>query len=486
MSQTDASTPSEFQEQFFATSKLLSQLHGSIQQRSEPRTVPHNSHSISLKPPSSEFLHRLAKVVAGCVKHAGDHVSATIFVRTHDNKPKIYIAKNQSPTQDGKDLVKKFQDRMRHVASCDEKDLPTDIDIMDLILVHLLGLIKDCLNDISHMSLSVLASLCVGRDSSEHAKALRDLWSLCSMGSISRWVAHDMLTLVDEVREGLLPSCMLPKREERTCAIIRLGRVFYVAYRTFRDTAQSDPTFQDLKIKFVDHSAKDPRYMPARVKATMHDVNNRLGHPVSHPECRAFQGIKICCHAEIQLLYHMEYIMQTDTPYMYIGGSKRACFLCQQFGTNYHSKFNEPYHTRGSHGQVYLPWNTTLFPIHEGSPAHDCLKKVQDHDSVSEMTFTDHHDPPSPPQTYKPTGQAGVDVNIEASNTTPATIQAHVTFQCPESQTKTSRLDSITPALSSIHAVAATLKRKVIRAFSEIVSGTRELAKTARRRPGLG
>lgn len=63
---------------------------------------------------------------------------------------------------------------------------------------------------------------------------------------------------------------------------------------------------------------------------------------------------------------------------MYFGCSKKACFLCQHFVTQYPGKYHRPYQTRGSHGQVYLNWNITLFPVTLQSPARQCLEQVDE------------------------------------------------------------------------------------------------------------
>jgi hypothetical protein len=99
-------SPSKLQKELYATAKLLSQLHGNSQQCPVSRQSeehhseyhgPSSGMTISprhVHPPPSKFLDRLAKIFACCTEDKGSNVCATAFTRTHDGKPKIYLAKN--------------------------------------------------------------------------------------------------------------------------------------------------------------------------------------------------------------------------------------------------------------------------------------------------------------------------------------------------------------------------------------------------------
>lgn len=152
-----------------------------------------------------------------------------------------------------------------------------------------------------------------------------------------------------------------------------------VAFRTLRETARQDSSFKDIEIECVDHSHTLKLSSQEEVKVLMDEIKDGEELPGPKPSCRPKDPFKTVCHAEIQLLYRLEYISnEGDSPDLYFGCNKRACWLCQKFLTHYQSKHGQPYRTLGSHGQVYTNWNTSTMVVDEGSKAHMCLVKVHE------------------------------------------------------------------------------------------------------------
>jgi hypothetical protein len=102
--------PTPFQEDFYAIVRLLSLLRPQGQHDPVPATdeqtrrdeLLHWKGPPYLQPPTNlpprEFLDRIALIFAHSKKDCGPHVTATVFVRSTEGMPKIYIAKNRSLT----------------------------------------------------------------------------------------------------------------------------------------------------------------------------------------------------------------------------------------------------------------------------------------------------------------------------------------------------------------------------------------------------
>lgn len=72
--------------------------------------------------------------------------------------------------------------------------------------------------------------------------------------------------------------------------------------------------------------------------------------------------IRTHCHAEIQLLLHLEtYFLLEEHPFLYLG-CRKTCWLYHQFLSRYKSRKTDKddfYQTRGSHGKVYPLWHVS-------------------------------------------------------------------------------------------------------------------------------
>jgi hypothetical protein len=112
----------------------------------------------------------------------------------------------------------------------------------------------------------------------------------------------------------------------------------------------------------------------------MTDINATVAHPIAPlPLTKPNVKFDTACHAEMQLLYFLEHFLPSNEyPDLYLGCSKKACWLCQKVLNNYQSKFQRAYAMRGSHGQVYPGWNSGKMPCDDGSPLSDCLLKVKE------------------------------------------------------------------------------------------------------------
>lgn len=88
---------------------------------------------------------------------------------------------------------------------------------------------------------------------------------------------------------------------------------------------------------------------------TKKQIQNELGQATE---------VRTSCHAEIQLLLHLEsHISPDGYPFPYIGCSKKSCWLCHQFLSRYKSRKTDKgnfYQTRASHGRIYPLWHIRL------------------------------------------------------------------------------------------------------------------------------
>ena len=122
-----------------------------------------------VKPPSSEFLDRLAKLLAFAVTKVGDQVCATIFVRAADNTPKIYIAKNKGFTAKDKKLIQHLQGSLRCLArrnAC----MANDRGVLDWVRINK-DLTEKCFEAVARMDTTLLESLCIDANARKHADA---------------------------------------------------------------------------------------------------------------------------------------------------------------------------------------------------------------------------------------------------------------------------------------------------------------------------
>ncbi|KAF1943423.1 hypothetical protein EJ02DRAFT_421270 [Clathrospora elynae] len=304
---------STLQNQFYATTKLLSQLHGSNQRRPEKRQETFDlsghrdpqqypvryqyedvhaqrfggpeSKTIARKcanPPSSKFLDRMAKVFSCCIANTWMHILAL-------------------GGTDG---------------------LPENWDILGKIIEHNSEVIDDYIRLIADMHTVTLTDLC---RNPQTARQAQDLWDMCHRyiyAGNSGTTRRSIVEAAEKVRK-LLPRDQLTQEDEKTRSTIRLLGVYPAAYETFRRTAQQDPSFKDIGIEFVEHTSHG-QFEARGIKSLMEAINGQFCKPVTKPRCRENDPCRTDCHAEIQLIYHLEYDVKHESPHMYIGCSKKA------------------------------------------------------------------------------------------------------------------------------------------------------------------
>ncbi|ORY12098.1 hypothetical protein BCR34DRAFT_564216 [Clohesyomyces aquaticus] len=181
--------------------------------------------------------------------------------------------------------------------------------------------------------------------------------------------------MVKEIREGALrndnhpvtdPWYSNPPSSDAALKIRRKVRHLgqYVAdYKVFRKIAAEDRwgSFKDLEVEYLEKpAAPNTRYDTRIVKNGLNSVEWRnIKAPNANERLKRFLRDGRC-HAEIQILYHLEHqLSKEEVPHLYIGCSKRACYMCQHFLSNYKSESDptRAYGRRGGHGVVYPDWH---------------------------------------------------------------------------------------------------------------------------------
>ena len=74
------------------------------------------------------------------------------------------------------------------------------------------------------------------------------------------------------------------------------------------------------------------------------------------------QGLPRHVHAEVQMIWHLEFGGLTECKTTYIGCSRYSCFLCWNFIQAYGK-----YRTRGCHGQLHIRWTILRAILSTGS-----------------------------------------------------------------------------------------------------------------------
>lgn len=299
-----------FQEKLFATAKLLSQLNGSIQQQPEPRRTSETDSTVHINPPSHKSLDRLAKVFACYAGNAGNHGCATTFVRMTDDTPRIYISKNNGLTPEDSHFLPVLERFIRNFAQC-EHGVYDDRTVLNWILVHNRSEIEKCFGKVADLGLVVLKSLCSNDEARALADAIHDLCLRHPNVRAKDNVAHDILTHASRLRK-MIHADNLDSAQGDMRTMIRLLGTYIPAYRTFHSEARRDSTFRNLEIIAVNHT-HELRYRTRRIRRLMRKFNKQLHKPVLNPICRRRKSMITVCHAEIQLLYHLEEIVQCDT-----------------------------------------------------------------------------------------------------------------------------------------------------------------------------
>lgn len=170
-----APIPTAFQKKFFATTRLLAQVNESIQQAPETR-IADNLPSIRADPPSAKFLDMLAKIFAHRTQKG--HVYATVFVRSQDGRPKVYLANNRGIGKMDLNLAHMLCMWLQGIAECNVSVPFYNNNLLNSICKHNAKVVEDLLSTIAGNDASEVANLC--KDPEATAKACY-LDTLCTI-----------------------------------------------------------------------------------------------------------------------------------------------------------------------------------------------------------------------------------------------------------------------------------------------------------------
>jgi hypothetical protein len=238
----------------------------------------------------------------------------------------------------------------------------------DIVWTRLLSYYKQRLDlyaaQITFSQADITGAFAEGSDEVARARELHSL-SVEHKADKTTEVLRRMVSVAYELRYEPNPATLSPRSRKARNAICFLGRL-RSAYETFKETAiQLQKSF--VKLSIVCLSAPDSiQFSRREVEERLQLLAGKKGMPqLTKDEIRKVLGkepeIRTHCHAEIQLLLHLEsYKSPEEYPFPYLGCSKKTCWLCHQFLSEYKSKKTDKddfYQTRGSHGKVYPLWH---------------------------------------------------------------------------------------------------------------------------------
>ncbi|RHZ43196.1 nucleic acid/nucleotide deaminase domain-containing protein [Aspergillus thermomutatus] len=295
-------------------------------------------------------------------------VSASGLVMANQ-QPTVYIAKNEGTDEEDKKEDKKLADTLttwiRAIASTGKRPA---ID-KDKVWTELLSYYKQRLDvyaaQIESFSVAEITAAFV-----EGSNGVARAWELHSLSveykiDKSTEVLRRMVSIAYELRYEPNPATLSPRSRKGRNSICFLGRL-RSAYETFKETAiQLQKSFAKLSIVCL-QALDSMRFTRREVEERIQILARKEGKPqLKKKEIRKALGekpeIRTHCHAEIQLLLHLEsYTSPEEHPFPYLGCSKKTCWLCHQFLSRYKSKKTDKgnfYQTRGSHRKVYPLWH---------------------------------------------------------------------------------------------------------------------------------
>lgn len=373
---------SDFQQEFFATTRLLKQFskEGDILQCDQSASSSGDHHVQELDPRTARFLDLLAKVFALDVDNVHNGCAA-LLVRTNINfRPRVLVARTQGFTSKDDVLVSKLEAWMRDVAHHDD---PDKHGILDALHYHNRAALEKSMVAISENDPAALNALCLTNDA---YNAMNPLYERCRTlaGPMKRSykLGHEVLSLADRIAP-FLRTTNLTQQDVLIHKHMRILATLPLAYHTFYAMAARTYKFQDMEIKAVDHTHKLGFY-PSVITPRIARINTELGKliPRSKLNNKKIGWYKTYCHAELQILHHVENTENAGIPNMYVGTSHAPCFLCHTFVTNYESRFDVPYQIRDSSPyppvKVNTRWNSGIMLVTEGTPAQRCLSEVRD------------------------------------------------------------------------------------------------------------
>lgn len=282
--------------------------------------------------------------------------------------PTVYIAKNEGTDDKDKKLAEHLTIWIQAIASTGRRPA-IDKDLVWTMLLnyyeHRLDMYASQIESFSEADIT--AAFTEGSNGVARAKELHSL-SVEYKTDKSSEVLRRMISIAYELRYEPNPATLSPRSREGRNSIYFLGRL-RSAYEKFKETAvQLQKSFSKLRIVCLP-APNSIRFTRSQVVERIQALARETGMPQpTKKQIRNALGqateIRTFCHAEIQLLLHLEsHISPDDYPFPYLGCSKKSCWLCHQFLSRYKSRkadIDNFYETRASHRRIYPLWHIRL------------------------------------------------------------------------------------------------------------------------------
>jgi hypothetical protein len=302
-------------------------------------------------------------------------VTATSYVQKTDSEtglesPKIYLTKNLNADQ-VINLANKMQSWLRKVSSNEATEIVRE-KIWKEFVDYNYGNIKDYVQKFQDTALS---ELCTAAPTSTSGLLLQDFRNCVNdykmvlerRGNSRKDLEETGLKILElawhirkKVRGSQNPRV---KRPGQLTYIYFLG-LFKAAFQTLESYVQSHSNFRYLEIVCVKDSTIQRRGFTlswADLQLTMDELcTNKFQAPDSE-----LQWVGKC-HAEIQMLKHLENIPSNETPIPYIGCSKKPCWMCHNLLAEYRLQtcpklIGKQLSMKDSSFRVFGKWDTRVF-----------------------------------------------------------------------------------------------------------------------------
>jgi hypothetical protein len=343
-----------------------------------------------------KFLDRLAFMFAQSKdkQEAGNNVTATVFVDTVKEHPHVYVTKNYGCQDDDLALAKGLQEWIRAAATGKLTEDQRRV-VWSQIIKFNRDFIDYYANSLKNQEESAMLQLF--EKSSAVKETVRDFHTKCTR--------YPRKQLDMDCRMKILELSFVLRRFEPSdsgCtqsndslkirkAIGFLGN-YGAAFENFEAIASMEELFfKNLEIVCVE--------LPPKTNQTMYslkDFRNIIGLlKLPNPEEMWDTGrefLKGKCHAEVQLLAHLEKLAQKDECFKvhaYMGCSKKACWLCHQLLLLFQVKDILMNH-KDSHFKVFPGWGMGIFEESQESELWSCVEKMENV-IKEELKDSDHY-----------------------------------------------------------------------------------------------
>ncbi|KAF1950411.1 hypothetical protein CC80DRAFT_509754 [Byssothecium circinans] len=189
-------------------------------------------------------------------------------------------------------------------------------------------------------------------------------------------------SIIDKAREIRLQKRskneLEQPRPQPLTSLYLLG-LYRASFETFQTFASKHSPFRDLRIECVpDTNGLGDQILWPEILETMKLF--RPNHQFQLKE-RTWEG-KV--HAEIQMLNHLESLGENETPHLYIGCSKKACWMCHVMLQEYTlqsctESIGRKLRMKHSSLQIFKRWDPPFFDSEDMRDEYlRCLTKMRD------------------------------------------------------------------------------------------------------------